>query len=226
MILKGYKLKLITNDWRIMMKERFLFFTVGLLILTMGVALIIKSNLGASAWDALAVGESQMFGLTVGTFVFINGIVLIFLNAFLMKKKPEVLAAISILIIGALIDFWLLIIFKDLSPATLAGQSFSLLLGILAMGVGVAIYLQAKFPASPMDTLMVAIHTRFGLNLRNSRIISESFALLLAFLFRGAIGVGTIVVTLTLGLVVQFFYPRFEKMLEKMQAPKKPIITE
>ncbi|MBT2690905.1 YitT family protein [Bacillus sp. ISL-47] len=208
------------------MKERFLFFTVGLLILTMGVALIIKSNLGASAWDALAVGESQMFGLTVGTFVFINGIVLIFLNAFLMKKKPEVLAAISILIIGALIDFWLLIIFKDLSPATLAGQSFSLLLGILAMGVGVAIYLQAKFPASPMDTLMVAIHTRFGLNLRNSRIISESFALLLAFLFRGAIGVGTIVVTLTLGLVVQFFYPRFEKMLEKMQAPKKPIITE
>jgi uncharacterized membrane protein YczE len=226
MILKGYKLKLITNDWRILMKERFLFFTAGLLILTMGVALIIKSNLGASAWDALAVGESQMFNLTVGTFVFINGIVLIFLNAFLMQKKPEVLAAISILVIGALIDFWLLIIFKDLSPATLAGQSFALLFGILGMGIGVAVYLQAKFPASPMDTLMVAIHTRFGLNLRNSRIISESFALLLAFLFRGAIGVGTIVVTLTLGLVVQFFYPRFEKMLEKMQAPKKPIITE
>lgn len=68
------------------MKERFLFFIIGMLILTMGVALIIRSNLGASAWDALAVGESQMFHLTVGTFVFINGVILIFINAFLMKK--------------------------------------------------------------------------------------------------------------------------------------------
>lgn len=207
------------------MKERFLFFTVGLLILTMGVALIIKSNLGASAWDALAVGESRMFNLTVGTFVFINGFVLIFINAFLMKKKPELLAAVSILIIGVLIDFWLLIIFKDFSPEALALQSGALLLGILTVGIGIAVYLQAKFPASPMDTLMVAIHTRFGLNLRNSRIISEGFALLLAFLFKGAIGVGTIVVTLTLGVVVQYFYPKFEEMLTKMQAPKKPIIT-
>jgi uncharacterized protein len=208
------------------MKERLLFFIFGMLILTMGVALIIRSNLGASAWDALAVGESQMFNLTVGTFVFINGVVLIFINAFLMKRKPEVLAAISILIIGALIDFWLLIIFGDLSPQSLAGQSAILLFGILSMGIGVAIYLQAKFPASPMDTLMVAIHTRFRLNLRNSRIISESFALLLAFLFRGAIGVGTIVVTLTLGLVVQFFYPVFERALQKLQAPKDPVITK
>nr|WP_286676850.1 YitT family protein [Cytobacillus oceanisediminis] len=214
------------DDWRVFMKERFLFFIIGMLILTMGVALIIRSNLGASAWDALAVGESQMFHLTVGTFVFINGVILIFINAFLMKKKPEVLAAISILIIGVLIDFWLLVIFGDLTPQTLAGQSFILLFGILSMGMGVAIYLQAKFPASPMDTLMVAIHTRFGLNLRNSRIISESFALLLAFLFKGAIGVGTIVVTLTLGLVVQFFYPVFERTLERMQAPKGPLITK
>lgn len=208
------------------MKERLLFFIFGMLILTMGVALIIRSNLGASAWDALAVGESQMFNLTVGTFVFINGVVLIFINAFLMKRKPEVLAAISILIIGALIDFWLLIIFGDLSPQSLAGQSAILLFGILSMGIGVATYLQAKFPASPMDTLMVAIHTRFRLNLRYSRIISESFALLLAFLFRGAIGVGTIVVTLTLGLVVQFFYPVFERALQKLQAPKDPVITK
>ncbi|MDG4656223.1 YitT family protein [Ectobacillus antri] len=197
------------------MKERFSFFTLGLLVLTLGVALIIKSNLGASAWDALAVGESKMFGLTVGTCVFINGIILIFLNAFLLKKRPEVLAAATIFVIGMLIDFWLLIVLKDFSPQAALLQYTSLLSGILTMGIGVAVYLQAKFPSSPMDTLMVAIHTRFNLNLRTSRIISESFALLLAFLFKGAIGIGTIIVTLSLGFVVQFFYPMFEQMLKK-----------
>jgi uncharacterized membrane protein YczE len=197
------------------MKERFAFFTLGLLILTLGVALIIKSNLGASAWDALAVGESHMFSLTVGTCVFINGIVLIFINAFLLRKRPEVLAAATIFVIGMLIDFWLLVVLKDFSPTTVFLQYTALVSGILTMGIGVAIYLQAKFPSSPMDTLMVAIHTRFNLNLRTSRIISESFALLLAFLFHGAIGIGTIIVTASLGFVVQYFFPMFEQLLKR-----------
>ncbi|WP_080846142.1 YczE/YyaS/YitT family protein [Cytobacillus gottheilii] len=203
------------------MKVRFIFYVIGLILLTMGVSLIIKSQLGASAWDALAVGQSNLFEITVGTCVFINGIVLIFLNAFLMKKKPEVLAALSILVIGIMIDFWLLIAFEQLLPATTLLKWVVLLAGIAVTGIGVSIYLQAKFPASPMDTLMVAIQTRFGFNLRNSRILSESFALLLAILFRGAIGIGTIVVTLTLGFVVQFFYPKFEHLLQKWQGVKR-----
>ncbi|KAB2335702.1 YczE/YyaS/YitT family protein [Bacillus mesophilum] len=203
------------------MKVRFNFYVIGLILLTMGVSLIIKSQLGASPWDALAVGQSNLFKITVGTCVFINGIVLIFLNAFLMKKKPEFLAALSILVIGLMIDFWLLIAFEHLLPATTLLKWFVLVAGIIVTGIGVSIYLQAKFPASPMDTIMVAIQSRFGFNLRNSRILSESFALLLAILFKGAIGVGTIVVTLTLGFVVQFFYPRFEHLLLKWQDVKR-----
>ncbi|WP_243387899.1 YczE/YyaS/YitT family protein [Bacillus kexueae] len=198
------------------MKERILFFSFGLLLLTLGVGLIIQSGLGASAWDALAVGESNMFGITVGTCVFINGVILIILNSFLLKKKPEILAAVTILVIGALIDFWLLIVLQPFVPTNIVFQFVYLISGILAMGVGVAIYLQAKFPASPMDTLMVAIHQRFGLNLRNARIVSEGFALTLAFLFKGAIGIGTIIVTLTLGLVVQLSFPYFEQLIQKM----------
>ncbi len=196
------------------MKRRLLFFSIGLLILTMGVALIIRSGLGASAWDALAVGESRLFDMTVGTAVFINGMVLIGLNAIIMKKKPDILAAGTIFVIGFLIDFWLLIVFNNYAPVMLGKQIFALGSGILTMGVGIAIYLQAKFPASPMDTLMVAINTRFGLNLRNSRLISEGFALSLAFLFRGDIGIGTILVTLLLGSVVQYTYPLFQQLFE------------
>ncbi|WP_282138468.1 YczE/YyaS/YitT family protein [Rossellomorea aquimaris] len=208
------------------MKRRLMFFTIGLFILTMGVALIIKSGLGASAWDALAVGESNMFGITVGTAVFINGIVLIGLNALIMKKKPDVLAAGSILVIGLLIDFWLLVVFNDYAPEMLMNQVFTLASGILTMGLGIAIYLQAKFPASPMDTLMVAIHTRFGLNLRNSRIISEGFALSLAFLFKGDIGIGTIIVTLLLGFVVQYSFPIFEQLFERKSMGKAAVSAE
>jgi uncharacterized protein len=209
-----------------MMIRKSVFFTIGLFILTMGVSLIIKSGLGASAWDALAVGESRMFGITVGTAVFVNGIVLIVLNALIMKKRPDVLATLTIFVIGLLIDFWLLIVLADFAPVMMVNQFIALGLGILTVGLGVSIYLQAKFPASPMDTLMVAIHTRFGLNLRNSRILSEGFALTLAFLFKGDIGIGTILVTVLLGFVVQYMYPIFEQLFEKKSFSKAAVPTE
>lgn len=209
-----------------MMMRRSLFFTIGLFILTLGVSLIIKSGLGASAWDALAVGQSRMFGITVGTAVFINGIVLIALNAVIMKKRPDILATATIFVIGLLIDFWLLIVLAEFAPSMLFNQFIALGFGILTVGLGVAIYLQAKFPASPMDTLMVAIHTRFGLNLRNSRILSEGFALTLAFLFRGDIGIGTILVTVLLGFVVQYLYPIFEQLFERKAVAKVAVPTE
>ncbi|OAT80643.1 hypothetical protein A6P54_14390 [Bacillus sp. MKU004] len=208
------------------MMRRSLFFTIGLFILTLGVSLIIKSGLGASAWDALAVGQSRMFGITVGTAVFINGIVLIALNAVIMKKRPDILATATIFVIGLLIDFWLLIVLAEFAPSMLFNQFIALGFGILTVGLGVAIYLQAKFPASPMDTLMVAIHTRFGLNLRNSRILSEGFALTLAFLFRGDIGIGTILVTVLLGFVVQYLYPIFEQLFERKAVAKVAVPTE
>ncbi|KSU58736.1 hypothetical protein AS034_19460 [[Bacillus] enclensis] len=208
------------------MMRRSLFFTIGLFILTLGVSLIIKSGLGASAWDALAVGQSRMFGITVGTAVFINGIVLIALNAVIMKKRPDILATATIFVIGLLIDFWLLIVLAEFAPSMLINQFIALGFGILTVGLGVAIYLQAKFPASPMDTLMVAIHTRFGLNLRNSRILSEGFALTLAFLFRGDIGIGTILVTVLLGFVVQYLYPIFEQLFERKAVAKVAVPTE
>ncbi|MDZ5472978.1 hypothetical protein SM124_14770 [Bacillus sp. 31A1R] len=193
------------------MKIRIAYFTIGLLILTLGVALIIKAGLGASSWDALAVGESNTFHLSVGTFVFINGIILMFINAFLLKKRPEILAAGTIFVIGLLIDFWLVIILNAFNPKAIFIQAITLVIGIFVLAIGVAIYLQAKFPASPMDTLMIAISKRFHLSLRISRIISEGLALILAFLFKGAIGVGTIIVTLTLGPIVQYFYTYFNR---------------
>ncbi|WLR43046.1 hypothetical protein LC087_02170 [Bacillus carboniphilus] len=204
------------------MKRRLLFFSVGVLILTMGVALIIKSSLGASAWDSLAVSEYSLFGLTIGTFVFINGIGLIFINALLLNERPRFLEALTILLIGKLIDFWLFV-FGGLNPSTFPLQWATIIAGILTLGMGIAIYLQAKFPASPMDTLMVAVQTRFKLNLLQSRLISEGFALTLAFILgglpAGAIGIGTIVVTLTLGFVVQFSFPIFAKLMEGAPTP-------
>ncbi|MFP3338738.1 hypothetical protein R0J91_12205, partial [Micrococcus sp. SIMBA_131] len=68
-----------------MKMKRFLFYVVGLFVLTAGITLTIKSDIGAGAWDALNVGLSETIGFTVGSWVIIVGMILIIVNAILMR---------------------------------------------------------------------------------------------------------------------------------------------
>jgi uncharacterized membrane protein YczE len=183
---------------------RFLFFIVGIFILTLGVSLTIKAGLGAGAWDALSVGESKTFGLTVGKWVIINGIILLFVNAVLQKRGPEWLAIITFTLIGQFIDFWLYIVLGDISFSSLSIRFVILIVGMLLLSLGVASYLQANFPVNPIDNLMISLHKRFGLSIGVAKTIGEVFAFVLAFLLHGSIGVGTVIITLFIGPIIQW----------------------
>ncbi|MDQ0484108.1 YczE/YyaS/YitT family protein [Guptibacillus hwajinpoensis] len=192
--------------------KRFLFYVIGLFILTAGVTFTIKSDIGAGAWDALNVGLSDTFGLTVGSWVIIVGIILIIINAFLMKAWPDFLALITIVVTGAFIDFWLITVFKNWQIQDVFMAYAVFVAGVILIALGIAIYLQAKFAVIPIDGLMLAIHSKTGLSIRTSKTVGELLALLAALLFSGPIGVGTIIITFGIGPLVQFFYPTFEKM--------------
>ncbi len=197
------------------MKVRFTFYCIGLLCLSFGVSLIIKGNLGAAPWDALAVGESYLFHLSIGTCIFLNGCILIVINALLLRERIEWPAALSIFLIGMMVDFWIKTGLSQVEPAGFTQQLSFVLAGILILGFGISIYLQAKLPSSPMDTFMIALHRRFGLNLRNARLLNEAIAITLAMVFHGPVGIGTVIVACTLGFIIHFFYPIMEHMYGK-----------
>ncbi|UOK58491.1 membrane protein [Bacillus sp. OVS6] len=121
------------------------FFVIGLFVLAFGVTLTIKANLGAGAWDALNVGLTDQIGLTVGSWIFIVGIIIILLNAVLMREAPKVLGVFTILLIGFFVDFWMLSIFQDIIIQNLFFKAVILFLGILLIAIGVSIYLQTSF---------------------------------------------------------------------------------
>lgn len=195
---------------------RLLFWLVGIIIISFGASLTIKADMGTGAWDALNVGLSNMTGLTIGTFVIIIGIILIFVNAALMNKKPVYLALFTVFIIGILIDFWMILVLGNLEPADNVQKLVAMLMGLLIIGVGVAIYLQPKFPLNPIDNLMVGISKRFGVSLIMAKTIGELIALILALIVKGPIGFGTLIVTVAIGPSIQLFLPFFEKLMNRV----------
>ncbi|WP_121664443.1 YczE/YyaS/YitT family protein [Metabacillus litoralis] len=196
------------------MKIRILFYLIGLFLMGFGVTLTIKADLGAGAWDALNVGLSNVIGLTVGSWVIIIGVILIFINALIVRGKPKFLAVVTILLIGFSVDFWLIVVMSNVHLSTLLLQVISLIAGIILISIGVAMYLQTKFPANPIDQLMISLHERFHLNFMIAKTIGEVTALILAFILQGPIGVGTIIITFLIGPMIQWINKPMTKRYE------------
>ncbi len=115
----------------------------------------------------------------------------------------------------------MLIVFDSFHPHHLIFRFAAFLLGMIILGIGVCAYLQVHFPPNPIDKLMIAVKERFQLSLQKARIICDCCALTLAVLFQGAIGVGTIILTLSLGMTIQYFYPLVEKYTKHALSPKQ-----
>jgi uncharacterized protein len=200
--------------------KRLLFWLLGIIILSLGASLTIKANMGVGAWDALNVGLSRIFGLTVGTFVIIIGLILLFVNALLLKSRPDYMAVFTFFIIGTLIDFWMLVVFRNFEPNEFILKLVTLVVGLLIIGLGVAIYLQPKFPLNPIDNFMMGVSKRLGVSIVVAKTIGELIALVLALIVKGPIGFGTIIVTVGIGPSIQLFVPIIEKLAHRLKVKK------
>ncbi|PKR76997.1 membrane protein [Halalkalibacillus sediminis] len=189
-----------------------IFYILGMVVLAFGVTMLILSGLGTGAWDALFVGLFELFGLTVGAWIFIVGIILIFLNSFLLKNKLDYSAVLTIFLIGVFIDFWLLIVFSGVEVTAMTSRISLLGLGVVCMSAGIGMYLQLNFARNPIDNLMMAVHYRTNWSLAVSKSSIEVAILILAFFIGGPIGIGTVIVAFAIGPLVQLFFKRFERL--------------
>lgn len=187
---------------------RLIFYVLGILVLTLGIALTMKSNLGTSPMDALLVGLHNSFGLTVGSWEYIIGLVLLIINSIVVGQRPHLLALSTAVFVGIGIDLWLLI----LASADFLGVFYfniaSLLIGTVFSGLGISTYLQADFLASPFDESMLVISQQLNVSLFWGKTILMTLFLILAFFFKGPIAIGTIITLVMSGPMIGFFHPR------------------
>lgn len=191
------------------MAKRITYYLVGLAIACLGVCFLIHSKVGAGPWDVVNIGLTERFGLTLGTWMGLWQAFFLLVNALLLKRRPEFESIITIIIWGMIIDFWMGIVLKNLdltkAPLIIKWSLFSL--GVLLIGMGVGIYLTADLPKMPYDGTMVALSRKFNLSFTITRTMLEGSAVVLSFIVGGSvgIGIGTIIIFLVIGHIVQFF---------------------
>jgi uncharacterized protein len=186
----------------------------GILLLTLGIALTIQSNLGASPFDALLVGLSLNVGLSVGSWEMILASVLICVNALLSKQKPEVLGLLTAFITGLGIDIWLFLL-ESWAPFEIWYSKLCCYgIGLIIIGVGTSAYLHTNFAPIPIDRLTLIIQKLVKTNLFLARTLIYFTFLLAAMILNGPIGVGTLLTVFLGGVLLNFFMPITKRALD------------
>lgn len=203
---------------------RWTFFFVGLLVFSFGTTLCIKGHsLGISPWDVLNVGLNIHFGLTIGTWSIITGLIIVTGTAIARKSFPQIGTWLNMIAIGVFIDFfnWMI---PDVE--SLFGQIILFVLGVLIMGLGVGVYVSANVGAGPRDTLMLLLVKKTGWSIKRIRTLLEVGVGIAGWLLGGPVGIGTIIVALLLGQIVQVTLPWAQKWLQKCIEGQQVIVPQ
>ncbi len=181
--------------------QDFLRIQAGFLVFGFAIAMMIRANLGTSAWAVLEVAFSNLTGLTPGTWSILVGFGVLTL-ALALKEKIGWGTLANILFIGPWEDLglWLVPSVKDNLPV----QAAMLMVAVVMMGMASAIYIGVDAGAGPRDSLMLAIKRSTGWSIRRARITIEILVVVIGWLLDGPVGIGTVIFALLIGNFVQW----------------------
>ena len=189
---------------------RIFLYVFGIMVLGLGINVLLRSTLGAGAWDTVSNNFSQLIGSTIGTAsIIINITVLAFV--FLYNKHWKYLSIlVPIFSLGLVIDFWDIIVFGNYTVDALWLQLIFYVGGAVILSLGLSLIIVSRYPAMVYDELTISLMRLLKVKkFFTMRIMIELFAIVLATLFGflasigfGAVNVGSFILAVALGPII------------------------
>lgn len=198
-----------------------LIFFIGNIIFALGITITIKvQHLGLHPWDVLSVGLYEKFGLSIGSWNIIVGILLVSVSLILDRTYVRVGTLFNVILIGSLIDLYLWLDFLP-NPTYTWLDSITIIIGIVIMGIGGGIYNGAGIGSGPRDGFMLSISDKTGISIGKVRIITETLVLVIGWIIGGPVFIFTFIFTFIQSPIFQYVYLRLVKYLEEIEVKYK-----
>ncbi|MGD9705266.1 MAG: YitT family protein [Acidimicrobiia bacterium] len=168
---------------------------IGLAVFGVGIALVVRADLGLAPWDVFHQGVSERTGSSLGLVIILTGVALLALWIPL-RQRVGIGTVLNALEIGVVVDLALAVV-PETDAAALRWIYLAGGIGIIAIGSG--LYIGSGLGSGPRDGLMVGLNERFGWSIRVSRTVVEIAALASGWALGGSVGIGTIVFALGIG---------------------------
>lgn len=180
---------------------------VGLFLYAVGVVMTINANLGLAPWDVFHQGIAINCDITIGKVSIIVGVALVLINIVLGERIGWGTLS-NMIFIGVFVD---LLMLNKLIPVF---DEFTLsillmILGMFVIGMASYYYIGAGLGSGPRDGLMIALTKKTKGSVRLVRGAIETGVFIIGYFLGGSVGIGTLVIALTIGIFVQLAFKMF-----------------
>jgi uncharacterized membrane protein YczE len=167
--------------------------------------LLVQAGIGLDPWDVLHQGLSRSFGLQVGTWAILVGVVVL-LGWIPLRQRLGVGTVCNVVVVGLVLNATLAVVPES---HVLGLQIAVLAVAVVLNGIATGAYIGAGLGPGPRDGLSTGIAAR-GLSLRLVRTTIEVSVLVAGWLLGGTVGVGTVVYALSIGPITHVTIPAFQ----------------
>ena len=203
---------------------RVLIYCFALLLMAVGVALSVNSNLGVSPVNSLPYVVSQILNVQMGSCVTVIFCFYILLQVLLLRREFQLIQMLQIVfstIFGYFVDFAKMVV-GDFAIPTYFGQLTMLALSIVLIALGVLLYMDVQLVPMPMEGLSSTIAQKISKPFPTMKMAIDCLVVLigvvLSFVFLGkldGIREGTIITAVLVG-----------KLIAILKKPISPVVTK
>ena len=187
---------------------RFLQLNLGLALMGLGIAVMVRADIGLGPLEVLGQGIARQTPLSIGQALQACGLAVVVACYVVLKYKPGLGTILNMLLVGAWADVFLLGTW--LPAADGVGWAMAqTMVGTVAMAAATGMYITARMGAGPNDSLMIGLARTYGIGVRWVRAGIEGVMLIAGFALGGSVGMGTVLFALTIGPLVQMFLRLF-----------------
>jgi len=184
---------------------------IGLFLYGIGIAFMVRGEIGAAPWDVLSQGIANHVPLSFGVITILTSIVVLLLWLPL-RQRYGIGTVLNALLVGPSADVGLLLIPTG-QPLWLRIGFF--IIGLLVLAAATGLYIGAHFGPGPRDGLMTGLHKRTDWPIWMVRTGLEIVVVAIGWLLGGNVGIGTLAFALLVGPLCQYFLRIFSIRLDE-----------
>ena len=202
---------------------RFLVYIVGLFIMTLGISLSVKSNLGVSPVSSIPYTITCITGLEMGKATILFHIVLVVMQILILRKAFQMKNLLQV-VVGVIFGYFTTFSFLP-TPEHMTVRLLMMLGSTVLIAVGIFFYLPADIVPLAGEGAMKAVsdttHIAFNkvkVGFDISMVVISLISCLVALGTLGSVGVGTIIAAVlvgsVLGVITKWFGEKRDKILQ------------
>jgi len=204
----GLLMNLINKENTINLALRLMKLLASFIIITFGIVFMLKADLGMNPWSTFAMGVSNVTHISFGHANQLIGLAILLLMLSL-KIYPGIATILDLTVIGFMVH-----IIEQLhvisTPNTLAMQLLMCISGLFMFCFGLIIYYKCGLGIGPRESIVMELVKKTNKGFATVKTTIESSVFLCGVLLGGDFGIGTIIITVFTGRIMEVLFKRYK----------------